>query len=164
MSTKKEIKLGMTVKDKVTGFQGIAEHRATYLYGVDHICIQPPMKEDGTVPDSKIFDEPQIEIVNEERVIVADPPKTYKVKLGDKVEDKISKFQGIAIGRAFYLNGCVRVCIQPKNAVPLFGMKKNTEWFYEDQINILKTEPIKDVKEKPKHKKTGGPAMADSRR
>lgn len=35
------------------------------------------------------------------------------VKLGDRVKDSITGFAGIAIARCEYLNGCVRVSIQP---------------------------------------------------
>lgn len=35
------IALGSIVQDKVTGLVGVAENRATFLYGCDRYCIQP---------------------------------------------------------------------------------------------------------------------------
>lgn len=36
-----------------------------------------------------------------------------KIKLGDKVRDNITGFQGIAIARTQWLHGCDRITIQP---------------------------------------------------
>lgn len=36
------------------------------------------------------------------------------VKLGDEVKDEVSGFQGIAVARTEYLNGCVQFEVQPK--------------------------------------------------
>jgi hypothetical protein len=35
------------------------------------------------------------------------------VNLGDKVQDRVSGFTGIATGHHVYLNGCVRISIEP---------------------------------------------------
>ena len=37
-----------------------------------------------------------------------------KIKLGDKVRDRISGFEGIATSRTEYLNGCFQIEITPK--------------------------------------------------
>jgi len=62
------INLGDKVRDKVTGFTGIAVVRSTYLNGCDRICIQPEVKKDGIMPDEKYFDEPQLEVVGKPKV------------------------------------------------------------------------------------------------
>ncbi len=36
------------------------------------------------------------------------------LKLGDEVVDSVSGFKGIAVARYEYLNGCVRIEVQPK--------------------------------------------------
>ena len=58
-----KISLGTVVRDKVTGFMGVAENRATFMYGVDRYCIQPKVDKDGKIPESSMIDEPQLEIV-----------------------------------------------------------------------------------------------------
>ena len=40
--------------------------------------------------------------------------KTLHIKLGDHVRDKVSGCEGIVNCLLFYLNGCVRVEVQPK--------------------------------------------------
>ena len=40
--------------------------------------------------------------------------RVHMVKLGEKVRDKITGLEGIAIGRHEWLHGCVRISIQPQ--------------------------------------------------
>ena len=61
--TKQKIELGDTVKEKVTGFKGIAVCRLKWIAGCDFIRIQPPVNKEGVVPEARDFDEPLIEIV-----------------------------------------------------------------------------------------------------
>jgi len=77
------------------------------------------------------------------------------VELGMKVRDTISGFEGIATGKFFFLNGCVRVEITPqkigKDGVPIEAMH-----FDEPQLQILEEslDKIKGGKAKggPRHK------------
>ena len=56
------INLGNKVKDKITGFQGIATSKHIYLTGCSQFGIQPPMDKDGKVPDKKYFDEGRLTV------------------------------------------------------------------------------------------------------
>ena len=69
------IKLGDKVKDNVTGFQGIAIARHSYLNGCDHISVQPPVDKEGKVPEYVTFDEPML-IVVKEKEVKKEPDKT----------------------------------------------------------------------------------------
>ncbi len=64
------IKLGDEVKDMVSGFQGIAVARYQYIQGCNRICVQPPVDEDGKLPVTENFDEPQLEVVQKEKVVM----------------------------------------------------------------------------------------------
>jgi histidine ammonia-lyase len=57
--------LGKQVKDKITGFSGIAIGRAEYLYGCIQYGIAPFIKADGTVGDTCWFDQGRIEVIGE---------------------------------------------------------------------------------------------------
>jgi hypothetical protein len=56
------IKLGDEVRCKVTGFKGVATSRQIHMNGCNHVCIQPKIKKDGTLPESQWFDEIQVEV------------------------------------------------------------------------------------------------------
>lgn len=81
------VRLGDKVCDEVSGFEGIAVARHSYLQGCDRISIQPKTNKDGKLPETESFDEPQLVIV-ETNVVV---PRTKPVKLTggpSKYEDK----------------------------------------------------------------------------
>lgn len=62
------IKLGSKVRDKVTGFTGIATARVEYLHGCVQIEIMPPVDKDNKKPDSIYIDEPRLEAIEEKAV------------------------------------------------------------------------------------------------
>jgi len=60
------IKLGQRVRDKVTGFEGIATARCEYLNGCIQYCIKPTELRKGEMIEGQYIDSQQIEIVKEE--------------------------------------------------------------------------------------------------
>jgi len=62
------INLGDEVKDKVSGFRGIAVARHEYLQGCNRISVQPPINENGELPEVKSFDEPQLAVITTGKV------------------------------------------------------------------------------------------------
>lgn len=62
------INLGDKVKDTVSGFEGIAVCRHSYLNGCDRITVQPPTNKDGTLPAELSFDEPQLKVTKKKVV------------------------------------------------------------------------------------------------
>lgn len=68
-----EAKLGDLVRDRVSGFQGIAVSLHRYLQGCDRMSVQPKVKKDGTLPESKSFDAPDLEVLERAAVNYAEP-------------------------------------------------------------------------------------------
>lgn len=66
------IMLGQLVQDRITGLIGVATARTEFLYGCVRIMVQPRQIKDGKSVESSWIDEPQLEPVTEEPVIV--PP------------------------------------------------------------------------------------------
>jgi hypothetical protein len=88
------------------------------------------------------------------------------VKLGSRVKDSITGFQGIAIGRTEWLYGCARIGIQPekmgKDNKPI-----EASWFDEQQIVVIKE--MGPLVQPTSSAKVGGPQRdpgrtADARR
>lgn len=66
------INLGDEVKDKVTGFTGIAIAKHIYLNGCARYSVQQRLKKgDAKLPDAVTFDEPQLQVVKAAKV---EPP------------------------------------------------------------------------------------------
>lgn len=64
-----------------------------------------------------------------------------KIKLGDKVEDTVSGFTGIAFGTTLFLHGCTRVGVQPP--VDKDGKLPDEKWFDEPQLKKVKAAVVK---------------------
>lgn len=72
------------------------------------------------------------------------------IKVGQKVEDIVSGFTGIAVARTEWLNGCIRICVQPR--LDKDGKFVDSIDFDEPQLKL--------IDEKPLHRDrgdTGGP-------
>lgn len=76
---------------------------------------------------------------------------TKKIKLGERVRDKISGLEGIAEGIADWRNGCRRIAIKPTE-LDKDGTPRGTYWCDEPDV-----ERVKGVKPIPEQRKTGGP-------
>ncbi len=58
-----------------------------------------------------------------------------KIKLGNKVKDKVTGFEGIAISKCIYLNGCIQYAIKPP--VDEKGDMRKEVWIDEQQLQYL---------------------------
>ncbi len=58
-----------------------------------------------------------------------------KIMLGDRVKDRITGFTGIAVSSTEYLNGCIRIAVDPP--VDKDGKSVDQQWFDHQQMNIV---------------------------
>jgi hypothetical protein len=79
------------------------------------------------------------------------------ITLGDKVKDKVTGFTGIAVARTEWLNGCVRISVQPE------GVTKEGATFKIEAFDLEQLEVTKPAKAAIAPKKTGGPMPDVSR-
>jgi hypothetical protein len=63
-----DVALGDKVRDKVTGYTGIAIAYTVWLNGCVRWHIQPRIGEDGRMPLGEAFDEIQLEVLEKEAV------------------------------------------------------------------------------------------------
>ena len=80
-----------------------------------------------------------------------------KVKLGKQYKDSISGFQGIAVARAEYLYGCVRILLSPTKLKADGDFLPDT-WFDEPQLESVGS--VRAVKIKKTPKSRGGPSRS----
>lgn len=72
-----KIELGDLVKDRITGFKGVAVGVTTWLFGCSRVIVQPQgLTKDGKTFESQSFDEPQLEIVKKAKQ--KDKPENHK--------------------------------------------------------------------------------------
>ncbi len=51
------------VEDVVSGFTGVVIARTVWLNGCARIVVQPKVGKDGKMPETAVFDEPQLKII-----------------------------------------------------------------------------------------------------
>lgn len=74
----------------------------------------------------------------------------FKFDLGDTLRDTVTKFEGVAMARTQWFNGCLRYQLQPPKLKD--GKMLDQEVFDEQQLVLVK------AAKKPEAKKlTGGP-------
>lgn len=73
------IRLGDEVRDRITGFQGVVVAKHTYLEGCARFTVQPPIDNEGKLPESHTFDEVILEVTASQKV---------KIKIGDLKQTK----------------------------------------------------------------------------
>ena len=87
--------------------------------------------------------------------------KPAKFILGQRVRDTVTGFEGIAIGRVVYINGCHQYLVKPRCEVKKDEPMKQPEgWYIDDQSLELVDQgildpPIPDINQVPAP--TGGP-------
>lgn len=154
-----EKNLGLTVKDRVTGFKGVIMNVTTYIHGTDRVHIQPPLDKDNKMMSGHDFDCCQLDILKNKRVI--DEPKfQIKIKHGQKVSCDLTGYKGLVYAIGFHLNGCRRIGVIQNLKDSKDRKLEDVQWFDEQGLTILD----KKVKVK-RDTSTGGPAKApDNRR
>ena len=72
MKIKLTYPLGSELKDKITGFQGVATGMSTYITGCDVYLIQPPVNKEGNHVEGRWLDVGRLELIKKKAVKLAD--------------------------------------------------------------------------------------------
>jgi len=132
------IELGSIVKDKITGFTGIAMSSTTWLFGCVRIHVEPQELHDGKPIAMQVFDEQRLEIVGPipAKLACAMPIVMSHVVLGSLVRDMVTGFTGVVVGTSTWLGGPARVGVEARqlnrDCKPLEG-----QWFEQGRIEVL---------------------------
>lgn len=57
--------LGKSVRDKITGFEGIITSKHLYLTGCAQYGVQPPVDKENKIPEMRYFDEGRIQVIGD---------------------------------------------------------------------------------------------------
>ena len=148
------LKLGMWMRDTVTGFSGYAINKMFFLNGCIQYALRPKAKNPTELPDSVWVDDQQLLVDKKIKPLMRNVQNADNgFKLGQTLKDSITGFSGIATGKAEFLNGQVQFGLKPKQKE---GETKvpEAEWFDASQLvfvnsGVLKTKKVSN---------TGGPS------
>lgn len=76
-----------------------------------------------------------------------------RIEHGDTVQDKITKFKGVATGRASYITGCDNIFVTP---VMVKGKLESGQWIDAPRLKIVKKGSAVAATVKPKSGLAGG--------
>lgn len=74
--------LGATVKDRISGFEGIVICRTEWLNNCSVYGVQPAGLRDGKIPEREHFDEPQLVLVDSTPIYEREKKEEKKTKPG----------------------------------------------------------------------------------
>lgn len=146
--------LGDKVKDIITGFTGITVSHLHYLYNQDRWGVVSQDLKDGKPMEPYYLDETSLELIDEKTNLIIPNFPELTIQLGDYARDRLSDFQGTVSGLGYWLNGCIRVGIQPKDLTKE-GIPVDEIWFPMSQMKVIRKATV-ESQPQPK-KKPGGP-------
>lgn len=108
------IPFGSKVCDKITGFTGFVIVRIEHMNNCIRYGVQPPLDKEKQLPEEKVFDGPNLEIVAPPKSDLSqsiDTPNAFE--LGVKLKDILTGFTGVAVLRIKNKHSGDRYGIQP---------------------------------------------------
>lgn len=115
-----EIGLGMHVRDRISGYEGIVTDVGYHLTGCVRLGVMPvDTGKTSHRGDTEFFYPDQLEIVHEETEFTEAAENALTREdvdfwLGDCVEDSVTGFRGVASTITVNLYNCPRVAVQPR--------------------------------------------------
>lgn len=143
------VKIGDQVKDEISGVKGIIVAQHDYLYGCHRSRVQPAGMKDGKPIEQSTFDTAQLKLIT--AGVVAYTAPVPVAKLGDKVRDRLTGYEGVATARFEYLFGPPAIGVQPQSLKD--GKPAESFTFDEMQLEVVGRKPVVQ----PAERKTGGP-------
>jgi hypothetical protein len=86
------MKLGQRLKDKVSGFTGIATSRTEFLNGCVRIALSPPVDKEGKMVDERWFDMQQLELVDDGILPKEEPEAVQRMATGGPQDSVVPSF------------------------------------------------------------------------
>ncbi|MDO8424813.1 MAG: hypothetical protein Q7S70_02640 [bacterium] len=148
-----DVPLGSTVRDKITGFEGFAFARLEYMNNCVRFEVQPPVK-DGDLPESKVFDGLDLEVMSPPKDGLPPVIKTpNNIRLGAKVKDVLTGLTGVAVVRLKNMHSGDRYGVQ----VPVNGKGEVPKLSIFDEEDLVQIDPPVKKKKESLPKPPNGP-------
>lgn len=112
--TDKAIPLGSTVVCVATGVQGYAMTSTEMFNGNVRYSVQPKDTEGTKMLDAWDIDQQALDIIDKGIFKRCVTPPPNDIKVGERVKDILSGFEGIVGSKTTHLNGCVFCIVVPQ--------------------------------------------------
>ena len=157
-------KIGHQVEDAVSGFTGICTAITYQLSGTIQAHVQPKSSDPNAMSDTYAIDVEQIkEVVGGKHVVdLTNPAEAPKVKLGEKVRDLTSGFEGVVTALTVCFNGCIRATVIAKikgSSKLTFDGRPPEIVLDHKNLEVIGAGVSEDAKKPVKPSSTGGPSL-----
>lgn len=144
---------GKRIKDPITGLEGICTSISEMLSGTIQAAITP-MGNGTEVKDAHFIDIQLLEVLDDGISAKSTPADdTVTVKLGDRVVDRITGYDGVALGKDTFINGCVYFTVQGK----MDTEGKRLDPLFADHARLVTVTPVVTQEKSKPAKQPGGP-------
>ncbi len=142
------------VRDKITGFTGFIVVRIEHMNECIRYGVQPPLNKERQLPEEKIFNGPNLEIIAPPKKGLSQPIETFdSFELGVELKDILTGFIGVAVLRIKNKHSGYRYGIQmPMNKK---GEIPDLKTF--DEEDLIQVNPPVPKKKKTALKLPNGP-------
>lgn len=143
------VELGDMVKDKITGFEGLALEKSEYLNGCVQFEVQPKIDKEGKIPEPSHIDEQQLEVIEiaDTNLVFIPRDSDPAIALGEEVKDTLLGFKGVAISRSTSISGYVQYDVQPKKDKE--GKLPDSAYVSARHLEIITKKASEEVEEDP---------------
>lgn len=148
------VPLGSLVRDRITGFSGIAIGRTEFGFGCIHIRVQAKgLTASGDPIPVQAFDDQRIEVVEPPTKRWPEPKKS-PIRLGDLVRDTLTGAVGVATSRSISLDGRINIIIEQSGLTPE-GEPKSPLYTNAERVEVIDKRELKASESSAA--KSGGP-------
>lgn len=160
----KEKILGRDVRDRISGFTGIAETRVDYITGCAQYCVTPRAK-DNKCQMPGYFDEGRLEVIGKgivdeissfPEVLPKGPPFGYKAR------DVVTGYEGVVVAALVEITNVWQLGLAP--TIDKDGKLGDTVYFNHQRIETLEEIVVSKEDLKPENKDTEQEPGGDYRR
>lgn len=160
VSTRADIKLGQSVREKVTGFEGVIVTISHEVDGSVLMGVQPRVLVDGKPQEAWEFDIERLEALDAVAILnLAGEDQKASMKLGAIYRDRVTGMVGTAVRLVEFLGGCNRITLRPK--VDKDGKLVDGVMIPMEQAELVDEGPA--VVAEKKKTPTGGPGTSERR-
>lgn len=147
----KIIENGDSVTCRITGFKGIVTSITEFLGGCSRVGVKSQELHEGKPIPTQIFDLADL-TVDKKHVVAAEEVKPGEIRLGDQVEDKTTKFRGIATSITTEITGRRGIGVTPEMTDKDSGKLPDPHVF--DEMMVAKV--VEQKHDEPEDKTPGG--------
>lgn len=156
-----KIPLGSKARCVISGVSGTVVSLIERLNGNIQHGVQPKSENGITMPEAWEIDVQSLEVTDPGISGWATEPVPCPIKLGQRVRDWITGYEGVAASKHTYFNGCVHFIVVPlmKKGKTLLNEAPQGSYLSVERLRVIEeSSSVLPADHEPTEKPTGGPS------